>query len=238
MANTMQSTADQRSHLLDLMRAGTVAAVAFGVVRVVADLIDLFGIDYRLGMAGAVQSGPYALFAGLSLMASLLLPLGLFGIYAHRGERTGRLGLAGFGLAFLGSLMVAGNDWANAFMAPVVAKEAPGISFLGTTGAPAGLLQTGIGLSFVPLTLGLLLMAVAAIRHATFPRWQPALLVAAVVSNMVLAPEAQSLQEIVPRVLVGAAIAVLGWHALRTDWLRPAADPFGNRPAERQLTQV
>lgn len=237
MTNTIQPTADQRSHLVHLVRDGTVAAVAFGVVRVVADLIDLFGIDYRLGLAGAVQSGPYALFAGLSLMASLLLPLGLFGIYAHRGERTGRLGLAGFGLAFLGSLMVAGNDWANAFMAPVVAKEAPGISFLGTTGAPAGLLQTGISLSFVPLTLGLLLMAVAAIRHATFPRWQPALLVAAVVSNMVLAPEAQSLQEIVPRVLVGAAIAVLGWHALRTDWLRSAAD-LRQPPTRGQLTQM
>lgn len=226
MTITMQSTADQRSNLLDLARAGTVAAVAFGVVRVVADLVDLFGIDYGLGMAGAMQSGPYALSAGLSLVASLLLPFGLFGIYAHRGERTGRLGLAGFGLAFLGSLMVAGSDWANAFMAPVVAKEAPGISFLETTGAPAGLLQTGISLSFLPLTLGLVLMAVTAIRHATFPRWQPALLVAAVLSNMVLAPELESLQEIVPRVLMGAAIAVLGWHALRTARLRPAADPW------------
>ena len=167
-------------------------------------------------------------------MASLLLPVGLFGIYAHGGERTGRLGLAGFALAFLGSPMVAGNDWANAFMAPVVAEEAPGISFLETTGAPAGLLQTGISLSFLPLTLGLVLMAVAALRNATFPRWQPALLIAAVVSNVVLAPEAQTLQEIVPRVLVGAAVAVLGWHALRTAWLRPAADP--GQPSSRVAT--
>ncbi len=225
MTITMQPTTDQRSHLPELVRAGAVAAAAHGVVLVVATLIDLFAVDYRLGMADALQSGPSALYAGLSLVAGLLLPLGLFGIYSHRGERTGRLGLAGFGLAFLGSLMVAGNAWANAFMAPVVAKEAPGISFLQTTGAPPGLLQIGILLSFLPLTLGLVLMAAAAIRHATSPRWQPALLIGAVVSNMVLPPEASSLLEIVPRLLMGAAIAVLGWHALRTARLRPAADP-------------
>lgn len=45
MTTTMQPTTDQHPHLLDLARAGTVAAVAFGVVRVVADLIDLFAID-------------------------------------------------------------------------------------------------------------------------------------------------------------------------------------------------
>ena len=89
--------------MLDLVRAGTVAAVAFGVARLVAHLIDLFGIDYRLGMASVLQSGPYAHSPGLSLMASLLLPVDLFGIYAHGGERRGRLGLAGFALAFLGA---------------------------------------------------------------------------------------------------------------------------------------
>jgi hypothetical protein len=54
----------------------------------------------------------------LKLLTFFLLLLGLFGLYAHQSEAAGPLGLVGCQIAFLGTLLLSGDLWLEAFAFP------------------------------------------------------------------------------------------------------------------------
>lgn len=100
--------------------------------------------------------------------------------------------------------------------APIAANEAPNLSFVATTGRAPGLLQIAVMLTYVPFSIGLMILAGSAFRTRAYPRWQLALLVAALVSNMFLPPVSGSVSEVLPRFLLGVAFAALGYHVVRS----------------------
>src|SRR5215210_5144576 len=62
------------------------------------------------------------------LLGMVLILFGLFGLYASQSEAAGTLGLVGFLVAFLGTALAAGASWAQTFIAPLLATEAPNFS--------------------------------------------------------------------------------------------------------------
>ena len=97
-------------------------------------------------------------------MAALLLAL--TGLYTRESAGLGRLGLIGYATAFLGTLMVAGDWWFEAFAIPKIATEAPEVLQMPPSGsALAGVIAT-VGL----YTVGWTLVALAALRARVFPR--------------------------------------------------------------------
>lgn len=63
-------------------------------------------------------SAPVVVNSVLKLLTFFLLLLGLFGLYAHQSEAAGPLGLVGCLIAFLGTLLLSGDLWLEAFAFP------------------------------------------------------------------------------------------------------------------------
>ena len=101
----------------------------------------------------------------------LLLTAGLAGLYARQAVRSGRLGVAGFVLAFIGlALMVLGNVIESWISDLIFADVQPG-EF--KPGAHAGWGTFLIGLCV--LAVGLVLVGIATIQAKALPRWSRAL---------------------------------------------------------------
>ena len=96
----------------NLTRWGGLAAVAAGVLFIIADLVALFVVLVR-GSAGGLLFRP-----AIAVVGGVLLLLGLVGLYARRSEALGVLGLVGFLAAFAG--LVWGEQ--NFLWAPLLAS--------------------------------------------------------------------------------------------------------------------
>ena len=97
---------------------------------------------------GAIATSPqWVLSHGFHFLGALFLQLGLIGVYLRQKDATGRSGLIGFVLAFLGTALFVGTGMTSTFLWPAVAAEAP------TFVAPDG------GMFNHPLALGPILAA-------------------------------------------------------------------------------
>jgi hypothetical protein len=142
----------------DLIRWGGLAALVGGVLLVVGDLLGLtLGGDF----AEAAASGTFVVQQLLFLFGTVLVLFGLFGLYTSQSEAAGVLGLIGFLLAFLGTALLAGFSWTQAFVVPYIANESP------------ALLETeplGSVLSFLAFAVGWLVFGIATLRAGVYPR--------------------------------------------------------------------
>ena len=100
------------------------------------------------------------------VVAFFLLLLGLVGLYARQSEEAGTLGLVGFLLAFLGTMLIAGDLWFEAFAVPYLAEVSPRLAET----SPTGLLLAGAAASFASFGVGWLLFGIASFRARVFPR--------------------------------------------------------------------
>ena len=144
--------------ILALMRWCGLAALVGGVLFVLADFLGLtLGSDF----AQAAATGSFLVQQLLFLLGAVLVLFGLFGLYLSQSEAAGALGVAGFLLAFLGTALVAGVSWAQAFIAPFVAREAPELLAVANFAFP---------LTFLIFALGWVLFGVATLRASIYPR--------------------------------------------------------------------
>ena len=146
-----------------LIRLSGVAAVASGALFVIAELLYLV-----VGLSPSNQdftSAPYAVQAGLFLLAYALLPGALVGFYAARSESLGPTGSVGFLVAFVAAVLTVGFAWAGAFVLPALAREAPQLLEI----RPAPVVVAEI-VSFGLLALGCVALGMAALRSRVLPR--------------------------------------------------------------------
>jgi hypothetical protein len=123
--------------------AGPVSVVAAALIV----LTEIVGFIVRGG-----NTDPLAVINGVvRVFAFILLLLGLVGLYAHQSEAAGRLGLVGFLLAFLGTMLLAGDLWFEAFAFPYLMEVAPQALEGGT---PGGTFIAGAGVSFLTFNTG------------------------------------------------------------------------------------
>ena len=121
--------------------AAAMAAAALIGVTQVGELLTLdVDDDEPLVVVNAV----------LKLPAAWLLLLGLVRLYLHQVEATGALGLAGFLVAVLGTVLLAGDLWLEAFAVPYLMQEAPVV----VAETPTGTLATGALTSFTLFAVG------------------------------------------------------------------------------------
>jgi hypothetical protein len=180
----------------------------------------------------SVTTGTWAIITTLKTVMCLLFLAGITGIYARQVEEAGWLGLAGFLLLTLSWWLQTAYVFAEAFIMPVLATDAPQFvdSFLGTIAAgrasevnlralPA-IFSLGVG---IPYMLGGLLFGIATLRAGILPRWAAGLLAVGAVAPFVLAMLPHPLDRTFA-VPMGVALAWLG-YALWSERREQAAEP-------------
>jgi hypothetical protein len=138
-----------------LLRLAGLVSVAAGVLLVVTQL--LFSLLLVVADGDPVRHARSALVGVnglLTLLAVSLLLLGLVGLYARQSAASGTLGLVGFLVAFLGTLLLAGAWWWEAFAVPYAVERAPAL----VAATPTGRLLTGRIMSFGVFALGWMLL--------------------------------------------------------------------------------
>ena len=152
-------------------RAGVLSLTA-GVLIVLSQVIRL-GVGRLLG-PDWVATPAYTVTYFVALLGMGALLLALTAIYTRESDALGRLGLIGFMTAFLGTLMVAGDWWFEAFVVPTMATAAPAVLDLPISGSVlVGAIAT-VGM----YTVGWTLFGLASLRTRAFPRAAALLLVA------------------------------------------------------------
>jgi hypothetical protein len=199
----------------ELIRWSGLAAVAGGVSLAIAEVVALsfFGYDF----SRTATTGTYALYSVLVMITGVLLPLGLVGLYVRQLEASGPLGLVGFVVAFIGTVLVAGFFWSSAFVAPILAVEAP--QLLAVSSLP------GFFRSFIVFGLGWLLFGVATLRAGVYPRGAVVLLIVGAVLIVIRLP--------LISVVLDAAVAWMG-YVLFTGRDIAAGRPRRRRRAPRE----
>lgn len=145
-----------------LVRLGGLAAVVSGALWIIAELMYLI-VGFEPS-AESFTSPPGFVQGVLFLLAAVLLAGGLVSLYA--GQSGGALGSVAFLVAFVGTVLVAGQSWDQAFTVPALARLEPELVEAG----PPGLVLFGILLSFAVFSVGWLLFGVAALRTRAYPR--------------------------------------------------------------------
>jgi hypothetical protein len=217
--STMKPTASK------LIRWAGLAAMGAGIIFVVVQPI------HPPEILSSVTTARWAIVHYLSVTMCLLGLFGMAGLYARQVEETGWLGLAGYLLLSLFYALTLVFVFAEAFILPLVATNAPKFiaGWLGIVGGPAG----GMNLAaiaiiykltgFVGYVLGGLLFGIATFRAGILSRRAAGLLgVGAVLAPAfgLLLPEFQR----IAAVPMGIALAWLG-YALWSERREPAAAP-------------
>jgi hypothetical protein len=148
------------------VRWGGLAALLAGVLLVVSELLRLYIDLVDPNLYGSI----FVLNGALGLLLSVLVQLGLVGLYARQAGATGTLGLVGFVLAFIGVNLSMGASFVDAFAKPVVWPWEDPEYFERTVAALA---------IFAPgFVLGWVLFGVATLRTRVYPRASAMLLIA------------------------------------------------------------
>ena len=150
-----------------LIRLAGLAALISGVLGVIGDLLGLV-VDLEDPVSATTAS--YTVVFLLYLISTALLLLGLVGFYTSQSQAAGILGLVGFLVAFLGTVLLAGALWFELFITPALATEAPGL-LEAELGLPGFILMLLFG------AVGWVLFGVATLRAGVYPRWAGVLLI-------------------------------------------------------------
>lgn len=152
-------------------RVGLVSMIAAGLIIVSQGLHLAIGL--ATGGASSADSVVHSLKYGLALLAMYSLLLALTGLYLRQANEAGWLGFVGYLVAFLGTLLVAGDWWFESFIAPAIAEVAPQVM----TGAITGSMAAGAVLTYGLFALGWTVFGIATFRANVYPRPAAVLLI-------------------------------------------------------------
>jgi hypothetical protein len=196
------------------VRAGAWAAMVSGLALAVSLLMEWLVVPHeRLGSEAFLTSA-YTVSSGLRLLSLVLLVWALIGIYGPQARAAGTFGLWAFVVVFLGTALSVGNTWAEVFVYPTLAQVAPN-TMSGSIMEVSSYLARGLTLSFPLFGLGLILFGAATFWARVYPRWIAVLLIISIPVTMFLDPTPGSFQESIGQILLGIAVATLGFYALR-----------------------
>ena len=153
-------------------------------------------------------------------IASILILLGLAGLYARQSEEVGIVGLIGFILTFIGFILSAGAlIYLSVVLVPFLAAQGLD-SFVDPKGPlfTSSAMQLAVGLSALSLLLGLLVFAIATLRAKVLPRWGAWLIILTIPLGIVggvlvffIGTSFQGILQTLLGVLLGLGLAAWGW---------------------------
>lgn len=108
-----------------------------------------------------------------AIIAFTVIIFGLIGLYVRQFDKMGRLGLAGFVLGVIGNVLGVGGVVPDAFIMPLLARDAATTYLLEVPGpliggGPFTVVLIGSGLLIV---VGAVLFGIAGLRAGVFPAW-------------------------------------------------------------------
>ncbi len=172
------------------------------------------------------ETAPYAFYALwvpshlLGGIASLLIALGLVGLYLRQSENVGVLGLIGFVLAYAGTTLAAGAlIFLSVGLIPFLAFR--GMDSLVDPKGPllsSTPMHLATGLPALSLVLGLLILAIVTLRARVLPHWGAWLIIftipLAIVGSVLIlfiGTSWQGLIQSILGVLLGLGLVAWGW---------------------------
>jgi hypothetical protein len=195
-------------------QAGLTSLAAAGLIL----LSQISQLAIPLAMPESFWIATQSLRMGLALAAMFALLVALIGLYSRQSAAAGRLGLAGFATAILGTMLVAGDWWYEAFIGPALREGAPAL----LTTAPGGSILLGAAMTGGAFAAGWTLFGLATIRAGVFPRRTAVLLTLAGLAGPLA---------VIPPFQIPLALAV-GWMGL---WLVGSTDRAA-RPASSAVS--
>ena len=207
----------------NLIRWAGLSAIVAGV------LFMIVGMFHPLNVLSSVTTTRWAIVHILASAMCFFVLLGMAGLYARQAEKTGWLGLAGFFLYCLSWVLTVTFTFAEVFILPRLATEAPTFvqGFLGafsSSGDPNFAVLANLWtLTGVLYILGGLLFGIATFRAGILSRWAAGLLAVGSVLSPVAALLPHEYEPLVA-VPVGLALAWLG-YSLWSERREPAAQP-------------
>jgi uncharacterized membrane protein YhaH (DUF805 family) len=136
----------------------------------------------------AVESSPFAV-ASTALLLIAVMGIGATAVLAFgRLRNAGRTGAPAV-VAVVGSVLVAGGQWAALFVLPALSEHAPQLLTSGAMGS----VTVGYVASYAVFALGWIATAVALLRARAVPTWLGVLLLVGGLASFVPAPEAMRL---------------------------------------------
>ncbi|HCI81736.1 MAG TPA: hypothetical protein DHW02_18825 [Ktedonobacter sp.] len=160
-----------------LYRWSGIVLLVGGLVGIIGSILDIVVFPDHNLTPQQVLSPAFTIDVCLFLVWSLLLILGLPGLYLRQAARGGKIGFAGFVLFSLGLLMGSvafGTVQATVF--PYLAQSAPKLLPSGGVGPLSGFLLW-ILVPVILLGIGAILLGVATRRAHVFPGWTGTLLI-------------------------------------------------------------
>jgi hypothetical protein len=207
-----------------LVRLGGLAAITAGVLLLILDawglVLELLGA-YPENFSEEAVTTSYAVQSALWLIGALLLLVALVGLYARQSEAAGALGLVGFLAALIGTGLLVGFVWANVFVAPALAVEAPAV----LDNEPTGSLAFGFMFSTIIVGLGWALFGASMLRARVYPRVAAILLIIGALLLIVPLPATGLVLE--------AALIWLGVVCLKSEARAPATRQVGTEAQPR-----
>ena len=166
-------------NLSSLLRSLATAAApltvgAFGLVIVAASTAG-----------AAVESSPFAVASSAVLLIALLGVGAAALLVLERLRRAGRA-IAPSVVAVIGTVLVAGGQWAALFVLPALSRHAPAVLASGAMGS----VTVGYVASYAVFALGWVASAVGLLRARVVPVWLGVFLLVGGVASFVPAPEA------------------------------------------------
>jgi hypothetical protein len=220
-----------------LIRWAGLAAMGTGILFIAVQTI------HPLDVLSSVTTTRWAITHYLSLAMDILGLLGIAGLYARQVEKSGWLGLAGYLLFSLFYALSMAFHFAEAFISPVLATEAPKFveGFLGiVTGAhseislgtlPAVYKLTGIA----GYLLGGVLFGIATLRASILPRWAGGLLAFGTLLPLLTSSLVHHPFDRILAVPIGLAMTWLG-YALWSERREQASEPIPGKASSSSAT--
>lgn len=191
-----------------LFRWAGLASIISGITLAVGEIL------HPRNDPANVMTSAWAISHQLILVAVILGIAGTFAIYLRQNRETGALGFIGFLLAFIAMTLISGIVLFEAFINPVLAKEAPDFVRRFMAEEVGGTVFAVFIVGGLGFSLGWLLLGWATIRAGIFPKWAAIL---ALVGGTLLGLEALLAQAFgetaakVPAVLFGLGIIWIGY---------------------------
>ena len=220
-----------------LIRWAGLSAMVAGIFYVVV------GLFHPLETLSSATTPRWIIVHALATAMCFFGPLGMAGLYARQVKAAGWLGLAGYLLLSLFYALTMAFQFAEAFISPVLATEAPKFvhGFLGIPSGHASEMNLGALPAVYTLTgllyvLGGLLFGIATLRARILPRWAAGLLAFGAVSPLLLASLLPHPLDRILAVPMGLALAWLG-YALWSERGETVTEPVPGRGSP-QLRQT
>ena len=145
------------------VRAAGLASVTAGGLILLNQLSQLI---FVYTVSESFWTGTHVYRRGLALIAMYVLLIALTALYSLEANVMGNLGLIGYLIAFLGTMLVAGDWWYETFIVPKLMEWSPELMDEPVSGS----ILVGAYTTSAAFAVGWLIFGFSSYRAAVFPR--------------------------------------------------------------------